>query len=156
MRLISCVLLALVLATTSGCSFSKSSGSISDSISSPSESISDSSSGDDGGSSSPEPETPQDTSSYKSDVSQLAVTFIKSGGDIAAFQSAVSDLAKTRGLTDWEADPDTTQAIGMGAGTAGLEEPAFNEFATSLFGDDLTKINELRKGYQQTDAQPDS
>ena len=156
MRLISSVLLALVLATTSGCSISKSSGSISDSISSPSESISDSSSGDDGESSSPEPETPQETSSYQSDVSQLAVTFIKSGGDVAAFQSAISDLAKTRGLTDWEADPDTTQAIGMGAGSAGLEEPAFNEFATSLFGDDLTKINELRKGYQQTDAQPDS
>jgi hypothetical protein len=149
------LVLALALAATTGCSFSDSSGSISDSISSPSESLSDSSgsSSDDDSSDddpAPAPETPQDTASYRQDVSQLAVTYLKSGGELPAFTSAIANLAQARGITDWEADPDTTQAIGVGAGTAGLDEAAFNDFGQQLFGDDLTKLNDLRIGYQAT------
>jgi hypothetical protein len=147
------LLIALALTTATGCSISNSSASISDSISSPSTSISKSSSGDDSkddDSEAPAPETPQDNASYRRDVSQLTVTYIKSGGDIGALRTSVADLAKARGITDWEADADTTQAIGVGAGTAGLQEAAFEDFSKQLFGDDLTKLNELRKGYQQT------
>ena len=159
MRSIVSLFIALALAATTGCSisnssgsFSDSSGSISDSISSPSESISDSSSGDDSGGSddkAPAPETTEDTASYQQDISQLAVTYIMSGGELAAFTSAISNLAKARGVTNWEADTETTQAIGIGAGNAGLEEAAFDDFGKELFGDDLTKLNELRIGYQQ-------
>ena len=149
---ITLLLVGLTLAFTTGCSFSDSSGSISDSISSPSKSISNSSSGDDD--EAPAPEKPQDTASYRQDVSQLTVTYLKSGGEIDAFTSEISKLAKARGVTDWEADADTNQAIGVGAGTAGLQEDAFNQFGSTLFGDDLTKLNELRKGYQQTAPAP--
>jgi hypothetical protein len=160
MRTIFSVLITLALATTTGCSFSDSSGSfsdssgsISDSISSPSKSISESSEGD--GSSgdekeTPAPETVQDKASYQKDVSQLTVTYIKSGGDVGAFRSGVSNLATARGITNWEADADTTQAIGSGAGKAGLQEAAFDDFSKKLVGDDLTKQNELRVGYQQS------
>jgi hypothetical protein len=160
MRTIVSTLTALALATTTGCSFSDSSGSfsdssgsISDSISSPSKSISNSSDGD--GSSSdeketPEPESTEDKASYQKDVSQLTVTYIKSGGDISAFRTGISNLAKARGITDWEADSATTQAIGVGAGKAGLQEVAFDDFSKHLVGDDLTKLNDLRIGYQQT------
>ena len=148
MRTFLVLFVSVALATALGCSISDSSGSFSDSISSPSTSISNSSSGDD--EPAPAPETMQDVSSYRNDISQLAVTYIKSGGDLDAFRSAVSDLATARGLTDWEADADTTQAIGVGAGTAGLDEAAFVSFSDQLFGEDLAKENELRKGYQQT------
>jgi len=94
MRIILSMLLMLALAATTGCSFSKSSGSISDSISSPSKSSSESSSGDDDDEKAPEPEAPAETASYEADVSQLAVTYAKSGGEIGAFRSAVSQLAK--------------------------------------------------------------
>jgi hypothetical protein len=152
MRITLLLLTGLALAFMTGCSFSESSGSISDSISSPSKSISNSSSGDDD--EAPAPETPQDTASYRQDVSQLTVTYIKNGGDIGAFTSAISKLAKARGVSDWGADADTSQAIGVGAGTAGLQEQAFDDFGAKLFGDDLLKLNELRKGYQQTAPAP--
>ncbi len=155
---------ALALVALTGCSFSNSStsisdssGSISDSISSPSKSISNSSDGDDSGDSkepAPAPETTQDTASYQRDVSQLAVTYIKSGGELSAFTSGITKLAAVRGITDWEADTATAQAIGTGAGTAGLDEAAFNDFGSQLFGDDLTKLNELRIGYQRTAPAP--
>ena len=158
MRILLSVFLALAIAALSGCSFSNSSGSlsdssesISDSISSPSESSSESSEGDDDESA--EPEAPADTASYEEDVSQLAVTFAKTGGEIGAFRTAVSQLAMDRGITNWETDSNTNQAIGRGVGTAGMQEDSFADFSTQLFGDDLGKQNELRKGYQQT-AQP--
>jgi hypothetical protein len=144
-------MVALSLATSLGCSFSDSSGSISDSISSPSESISkssgsDSSDGDD--TPEPAPETTEEKVSYGNDVSQMTVTYLKSGGDLGAYRAAISKLAKERGMTDWEADPVTTQAIGRGAGEAGLDESAFQDFSKRLVGDDLARLNELRKGYQ--------
>jgi len=154
MRALLSVFILMALAATTGCSFSDSSGSISDSISSPSKSISESSSGDDSSDDKPAPETPQDTASYRQDVSQLTVTYIKSGGDIGAFRTAVGNLAEARGITNWEADPDTAQAVGVGAGTAGLQEAAFDDFSKNLVGDDLTKLNELRKGYQRTSPAP--
>jgi hypothetical protein len=154
MRLILTVFVTFTLATTIGCSIIDSSGSISDSISSPSKSISNSSSGDDGSESppseAPAPETKEETTSYREDVSQLTVTYLASGGDMGAFGSALSELAAERGITDWEADADTGLAIGAGAGTAGLDEADFNAFASKLFGEDIAKLNTLRLGYEQT------
>ena len=156
MRIILSAFVAFTLATSIGCSIIDSSGSISDSISSPSKSISNSSSGDDDSESppseapAPAPETKEETTSYREDVSQLTVTFLASGGDVGAFGSALSELAAKRGITDWEADADTQEAIGAGAGTAGLEEADFNAFASKLFGEDVAKLNTLRVGYEQT------
>ena len=129
----------------------KSSESISDSISSPSKSSSDSSHG---GSDSGELEAPQDAASYQADVAQLAGTYAKTGGDIGAFRSAVSKLATQRGITNWETDPTTCQAIGRGVGTAGMGTEAFQKFSKDLFGDDVTKANELHKGYESATAKP--
>lgn len=157
MRIIFCLFIAAAIAATTGCSISDSSGSLSDSISSPSKSISNSSSGDGSGSSdkeTPAPETTEDKASYEKDVSQMTLTYIKSGGEIGAFRAAISNLAKTRGVTDWETDAETTRAIGLGAGNAGLQETAFDAFSKQLFGDDLVQLNELRKGYQQAAIAP--
>jgi hypothetical protein len=161
MRIYLSFLLALALAV-SGCSFSNSSGSISDSsgsisdsISSPSKSSSDSSDDDDSDSDkeeekAPEPESTQDKAAYQQNVSQLTLTYLKSGGDIGAFRSGIANLAKARGITNWEVDAVTTQAIGTGAGNAGLQEAEFEAFSKQLVGDDLQKLNELRIGYQKS------
>jgi hypothetical protein len=145
MRVFFVLLLLVTTAALSGCSISKSSESISDSISSPSKSSGDSSGGkDDSG----KPEAPQDAAAYETDVAQLAGTYAKTGGDIGAFRSAVSKLATQRGITNWETDPTTCQAIGRGVGTAGMGAEAFRKFSTDLVGEDLTKSNELQKGYE--------
>ncbi len=156
MRTVLSMLTALSLIAMTGCSFSNSSGSISDSISSPSTSISESSSGGDSGGQdtqpAPAPETTEDTARYRQDVSQLTLTYLKSGGELDALRSAVTDLARARGITNWEADSETAQAIGLGAGNAGLQEAEFVVFSKQLFGDDLSKLNELRRGYQQAEV----
>ncbi len=147
MRIAGILIVAFILTVGTGCSISKSSGSISDSISSPSKSISKSSSGDD--EPAPEPETPQDTESYEADVSQLSFTYAKSGGDIGAFRSAVSSLATKRGVTNWEVStPATCTAIGASVAKAGMQEADFVKFSKDLFGNDLSKQTALRKGYQ--------
>ncbi len=146
--------LALFISASLGCSFSASSGSISDSISSPSKwsksssESSSGSSGDDDGDESEQPEAPQDAQTYGHDVTQLAYTFGKQGGDIGALRSGVSSLAAKRGLTNWEVDSLTCQSIGKGVGQAGMSPEDFTSFSKALFGSDLTKANELQKGYQ--------
>lgn len=147
--------LLIAVAVVTGCSFSKSSESISNSISKSSESISDSStssSGDDD--SSPPPEEPQDAVAYQADVAQLAATYARSGGDIGALRSAVSQLAVKRGITNWEADPMTVQAIGRGVGDGGMDDEQFAAFSKELFGENLSKQSELSKGYQQATGSP--
>lgn len=149
--------LFLSLSILSGCSISKSVESISDSISSPSDwskSSSGSSSGGGGGGGDPqeaeEPETQQDAQSYSEDVTQLAYTYGKQGGDIGALRNGVSGLATKRGITNWEVDSVTCQSIGKGVGKAGMSEEGFTKFSQQLFGQDLMKANELRKGYDVT------
>jgi hypothetical protein len=149
--------LALLVSAGSGCSFSQSSEWISDSISSPSdwsrsssESSSGSSGGDDdggGGDVSEAPESMQDSQTYAEDVVQVAYTYGKQGGDIGSLRSSISGLAMKRGLTNWEVDAVTSQSIGKGVGRAGMSEEAFASFSKELFGGDLTKATELRKGY---------
>ena len=151
MRQLIVLVLLVTVAALFGCSFAKSSESISDSISSPSKSSSDSSHG---GHDSGKPETPQDAASYEADVVQLSGTYAKTGGDIGAFRSAVSKLATQRGITNWETDPTTCQAIGRGVAAAGMGADAFRKFSKDLFGDDVSKANELQKGYESAAAKP--
>lgn len=154
--------LALVLLMVSagmGCSISYSSNSISDSISgssdtikSSSESSSDSSksSSGDEGDEAEAPESTLDAESYAEDVTQLAFTYAKQGGDIGALRASVSELAAKRGLTNWEVDESTCHSIGKGVGQAGMSEEDFTSFADDLFGDDLAKSSDLREGYQMS------
>ena len=151
MRLISILFVGFVLAIGTGCSFSRSSGSISDSISSPSKSSSASSSG--GDEDEAKPEAAEDAASYGEDVSQLAFTYAKNGGDIGALRSAVSGLAAKRGITNWEVDSATSRAIGSGIAKGGMQEDDFAKFSKELFGEDVAKQAALREGYQPN-AQP--
>jgi len=110
---------------------------------------SDSSGGDDSDEKSEEPETKQDAQAYGEDVSQLAYTYAKQGGDIGSLRTGVSGLAMKRGITNWEVDSLTCQSIGRGVGQAGMSEKDFTDFSKQLFGDDLTKATTLRAGYQE-------
>jgi hypothetical protein len=79
----------------------------------------------------------------------LAATFAKGGGDIGGLRSAISSLATKRGISNWEVDPTTTQAIGRGLRSGGMQEESFVAFSKDLFGDDLSKQSELRQGYDE-------
>ena len=111
------LLLLTVLLVPLGCSFSASSKSLSDSSASSSKSSSDSSASSSASSS------PGD-SAYYDDVRSTTETYAKSGGPFDAYQKKLGDLAKDRGVTNWEENLGTYAAIGEGLGQARLHPGA--------------------------------
>lgn len=125
-----------------GCSFSKSSKSISNSISksvsSPFESSSESSKGDD--------------ARFREDVEDYTVAFVKAGGgDSASFQAGISKLAAKRGISDWQSNPDTWKSVGRGLGNAKVENAALEAYVHSWAGGDPSAMEWMREGHDETD-----
>jgi hypothetical protein len=116
------------------CSFSYSSKSISDSVESSSESSS---------SSSPE----SNESKYRHDVESYTQAYVVSGGSQTAFQSGLSDLARKRGITDWESDDNTWRGIGRGLGRTKIDNVQLAVYEKNWAGDDPQKVELIRKGF---------
>ena len=131
---------ALLAVASVACSFSYSSKSISDSVESSSESSSDSSS-----SSSPE----SNASKYRDDVESYTQAYVVSGGTESAFLAGVSELARKRGITDWEADEDTWRGIGRGLGRTKIDNAQLGVYETNWAGGDPTKVGLIRKGFEE-------
>jgi hypothetical protein len=130
---------AVALAATSlACSFSYSSKSISDSIGSSSKSVSNSVS-----SSSPE----SDESKYQKDVESYTQAFVVSGGSDTAFMGGISDLAKKRGITDWESDDHTWVGIGRGLGRAKVDSVQLGVYQKNWTGGDPAKMKLIQQGF---------
>ena len=109
------IVLLSILALMAGCSFSYSSGTSSDSSGTSSDS-SKSSSASSGGS-----ETdPKDAKiTYKSDVSAYTTSAAKSD-DAQAYLGELGSIAERNGITDWERDTATYNAIGTGLRRTGI------------------------------------
>lgn len=105
-------LACLMLLATTGCVFSDSSGSVSDSSGSFADSSgsisnsSESSSGDD--------------VAYRGDIRDFTVAHIRSEGSLDGLRLGLSEVALTRGISDWEALPGTFVALGAGLAEAGV------------------------------------
>lgn len=130
-------LLPLVLAIA-GCSISASSVSISESIGTSSESIS--------GSSASSSRT--DTDRYREDVAQYTQAFVQSGGQYDAFERTLADLARKRGISDWESSKATWVGVGQGLARAKVSEVALDTWKTNLAGDDDAKRRAIESGYR--------
>jgi hypothetical protein len=126
------LLLAVVLLPL-GCSISASSKSSSDSSASSS------------GSSSP-----GDTA-YFDDVRSATEAYAKSGGPFDAYQKQLGDLAKERGVTNWEENLGTYAAIGEGLGEAkasqGLVDTFKERLAPPSSPNSADKQTAIQKGY---------
>lgn len=114
-----------------GCALSNSSDSISTSISSPFESSSGSS----------------DAVAYREDVREATYAYVRSGGELPAYQRRVGDLAEQRGITNWEEDEFTCASIGEGLRKAELQQAEARAFAARLFGADALQIEYVQLGY---------
>ena len=97
-----------ILALLAGCSFSYSSGTSSDS--------SKSSSASSGGS---ETDPKDAKSSFMGDVSAYTTSAAK-GDDAQAYLRELGSIAERHGITDWERDTATYNAIGTGLRRAGI------------------------------------
>ena len=127
------LLLMAVVLIPLGCSFSASSKSSSDSSASSS------------GSSSP------GDAAYFDDVRSATEAYAKSGGPFDAYQKQLGDLAKQRGVTNWEENLGTYAAIGEGLGqakaTQGLVDTFKERLAPPSSPSSADKQTAIKKGY---------
>jgi len=124
--------------------------SISTSPSDSSESSSDSSksSSDSFGSSSPASKE----AAYRDDVRDYTAAYVKSGGRVADFDRKLGELARSRGIGDWEENEATYEGIGQGLGKAGVKGVELDTYVGNLSGGDPNKAAAIRKGYESAGA----
>jgi len=131
------LLLLAVLLGPLGCSFSQSSKSSSDSSASSSDSSGSSSPGD---------------TAYYDDVRTATEAYAKSGGPFDAYQKKLGDLAKDRGVTNWEENLGAYVAIGEGLAQAkastGLVETFKDRLAPPGSPGSNDKRSAIQKGYE--------
>jgi hypothetical protein len=120
------------------CSFSYSSEKFSDSSSASSDSSASSSPG-------------AKERAYKDDVSDYTAAYVKSSSDFASFRGGLGDLARKRGVTDWEDDENTWLGIGAGLGRAKVSKVELDVYKTNLAGGDAKHAAAMQKGYDSVD-----
>jgi hypothetical protein len=139
------LLLLTILLVPLGCSFSASSKSLSDSFASSSRSSSDSSA------SSSASSGPGD-SAYYDNVRSTTESYAKSGGPFDAYQKKLGDLAKERGVTNWEENLGTYAAIGEGLGQVKASQGLVDTFKSRLAppgnANSADKQSAIQKGYE--------
>jgi hypothetical protein len=121
---------ALACAASLACSFSHSSGSSSDSSKSSSGSSAD------------------DEKAFRNDVSQYTEAFVEAGGEKQqTFFSGLSDLARKRGVSDWESEPSTWEAIGWGLGRTHVNDAQRTAYETAWAGGDSERASAMARGF---------
>ena len=124
------VAVALACAASLACSFSHSSGSISDSSKSSSGSSAD------------------DKKAFRNDVSQYTEAFVEAGGEQQqTFFSGLSDLARKRGISDWESEPSTWEAIGHGLGRTKVNGAQRTAYEAAWAGGDTEHESAMARGF---------
>ena len=94
--------------------------------------------------------SPGDTA-YYDDVRSTTEAYAKSGGPFDAYQKQLGDLAKQRGVTNWEENLGTYAAIGEGLGQAKASQGLVDTFKTRLApagsANSADKQAAIQKGY---------
>jgi hypothetical protein len=134
-RLCALLVLCLLASLSAGCSISKSSETISDSLTSPFRWSSDSSGSDD------------DEQAYQRDLSDYAASYARSGGDLDAFRTAVRQRAAAQGISNWQEDAFTCASIGYGLQIAELDTAQVDQFAQDLLAGHPRGVQALYAGY---------
>ena len=132
------LLVALVMASSVGCSFSassESSAASSESSAHSSESSSKSSSPD------------GKESAYRDDVRDYTEAYVKSGGQFDAFQKRIGELARRYDITNWEDSLATYEGVGAGLGRAKVSQVQVDAYKQNLGNGDTRKMDALQKAY---------
>jgi hypothetical protein len=129
-------LAAASVALVAGCSFSYSSGSISNSIQGSSRSSSPS-----------EKET-----AYRDDVRDYTSHYVRSSADAHAFFRGLGQVAEGHGVTGWDSDRATWVGIGQGLAKAKVSGAQLDAFEHTLTGDDPARMATIQEGFEAYDA----
>jgi len=127
-----------IVATLAGCSLSVSSWSLSKSSRSSSHSSDSSSSSSPGAA----------ERAYRDDVEDYTRAFVKShGGDLRGFQADLARIAQEHGITNWEENRATYEAIGEGLGSAHVSDAELLAYKRNLSGGDPDRAAAIQEGY---------
>src|SRR6185295_14230830 len=85
---------------------------------------------------------------YRNDVRDFTAAYVKSGGRIEDFKRKLGDLAKERGITDWETNLVTYEGIGRGLGKAKVSQVELETYTSNLAGMDPAKAKAIKDGYE--------
>ena len=73
---------------------------------------------------------------------------MKSGGRIADFDKKLGELARSRGITNWEESMATYEGIGRGLAKAGINGVELDTYVDTLAGSDPDRVAAMRKGFE--------
>jgi len=138
------IALAVACAGSLACSFSYSSEGSSDS----SKSSSDSSDSSDSSGSSGSSSGGKESALFQKDVEQYTEAFVEAGGQREeSFFAGLGDLARKRGVSDWESEPSTWEAIGRGLGRTNVKEAQRAAWEAAWADGDQARENAIARGF---------
>jgi len=86
---------------------------------------------------------------YRDGVRDLTVSYARSGGTVDALGAQIADLARERGITDWQASNLTWEGIGEGLARGGVKGADFEAHLTRLTNSDPPKMATVRAAYER-------
>jgi hypothetical protein len=93
--------------------------------------------------------SPENSARFHEDVEQYTAAYVRAGGrDESAFRAGLGDLARKRGVSDWESEPGTWEAIGRGLARATPTEEERRAYQQAWAGDDAARERALDRGYE--------
>ena len=84
---------------------------------------------------------------YLRDVELLSELYAQAGPDRDGFLRELGRTALAHGISDWEAHPESFEAIGRGWRRAGIETQAARRLADMLFGAGSPATGDLLRAY---------
>jgi hypothetical protein len=84
---------------------------------------------------------------YHEDIRELTAAYVSTGGSFPAFQRHLGDVARKHGISDWEEEPATYEAIGHGLAKAGADGAALDAYTRELAGPDADRARAIRAAH---------
>ena len=85
---------------------------------------------------------------FQRDVRDYTVRVAASEFDLDSFQRGVSEIAETYGISDWERNDATFEAIGNGLAKADVSQRRFEELAEQMTNGDDDNLESVKSGYE--------
>jgi len=103
--------------------------------------------------SSSSPNDDEGSKAYRDDVRDTTTAYVRSGGELAAFQRSLGTVAAGHGITDWEDRGATYFGIGSGLARAEVNDARRAALASQLAGNDAWKAAQIENGYAAARAE---
>ena len=74
--------------------------------------------------------------------------WLRSGGDVESLRAGIGELARKKGITDWEQDQKTLTGIGRGLKKASISGQRYTDLSAAVAAGNTQAAEWIRKGYK--------